>query len=89
VPTDPNTDLKSGDHRRALMALRDILADAITTCEPNVVAQVAARLQSVLVELAGLPDAVAQKSKRDELKERRENRRPTPKAPVVPDGTHG
>lgn len=47
--------LKAGDHRKALEALRDLLADSIRSCDPNVVPQVAARLQSVLTELAALP----------------------------------
>jgi hypothetical protein len=49
--------LKSDDHRAALTALRDILADSIRTADPNVVPQVAARLQAVLAEIAALPPA--------------------------------
>jgi hypothetical protein len=47
--------LKSDNHRAALTALRDILADSIRTADPNVVPQVAARLQAVLSEIAALP----------------------------------
>jgi hypothetical protein len=67
-------DLKSGDHRRALTALRDILADQIALCEPSVVAQVAARLQSVLAELAALPTE-SKLSTVDQLRAKRDSRR--------------
>jgi hypothetical protein len=67
-------DLKSGDHRRALTALRDILADHLVVAEPNVSAQIAARLQAVLSELDGLaPNEQASAS--DDIARRREARR--------------
>lgn len=66
--------LKGDDHRAALTALRDILADAIRSADPNVVPQVAARLQAVLAEIAALPQP-APKSVADELREKRERRR--------------
>tara|TARA_R110000868_G_scaffold11803_3_gene57606 strand:- start:1566 stop:1793 length:228 start_codon:yes stop_codon:yes gene_type:complete len=55
MQSDP---LKSDDHRKALEAMRDILADHLRVADPNVSAQIAARLQSVLSELAALPVAV-------------------------------
>ena len=66
--------LKGDDHRAALTALRDILADSIRSADPNVVPQVAARLQAVLAEIAALPQPAA-KSTADELREKRERRR--------------
>jgi hypothetical protein len=72
--TDHAVELKSGDHRRALVALRDVLADHLLVADPNVSAQIAARLQSVLAELAGLPDAKPA-GVVDEVKKRREKRR--------------
>jgi hypothetical protein len=69
----PVGEIKSGDHRRALVAMRDVLADAMTAAEPAVVAQIAGRLQAVLNDLAALAPEVKQ-SKTDELRARRENR---------------
>jgi hypothetical protein len=69
--TDP---LKGGDHRAALTALRDILADAIRLADANVVPQVAARLQSVLAEIAALPAPTAS-TPTDEVRRLRERRR--------------
>jgi hypothetical protein len=67
-------DLKSGDHRRALTALRDVLADHLVVAEPSVSAQIAARLQAVLTELAAMkePD---EESASDDIARRREARR--------------
>jgi hypothetical protein len=65
--------LKSGDHRVALEALRDTLADALMEADPNVIAQVAARLQAVLTELAALP--AVERTEVDDLIERRKARR--------------
>ncbi len=67
-------EIKSGDHRRALVALRDALADHLEASEPNVVAQIAARLQAVLAELAALPSVVVL-SRTDELRARRARRK--------------
>lgn len=66
--------LKSDDHRTALMAMRDLLAEHLLIAEPNVSAQIAARLQSVLTELAAMPAAKKQ-STVDELREQRARRR--------------
>jgi hypothetical protein len=66
--------LKSDDHRTALMAMRDLLAEHLLIAEPNVSAQIAARLQSVLTELAAMP-AVKKQSTVDELREQRARRR--------------
>ena len=65
--------LKSDDHRAALVALRDILADHLLLAEPNVSAQIAGRLQAVLSELAAMPAAITA-SKTDELRARRAKR---------------
>jgi len=56
-----------------LTALRDILADHLRVADPNVSAQIAARLQSVLSELAAMPAAQVM-SKTDELRARRAQR---------------
>jgi hypothetical protein len=63
----------SGDHRLALVALRDSLAQAMLEADANVKPQVAARLQAVLSELAGLADP-EKGSAVDELFARREKR---------------
>lgn len=44
----------SGDHRRALEALRDSLARSIEDADANVVPQVAAQLRATLTQLAEL-----------------------------------
>ncbi len=69
--TDP---LKGNDHRAALTELRDILADHMRAADPNVSAQIAARLQSVLAEIASLPQAAAVTAS-DRVREQREKRR--------------
>ena len=69
----------SGDHRRALEAMRDKLAVAMDDAPDMVVAQIAARLQAVLAELAGLPVA-SEVSRSDELASRRSTRRSETKA---------
>lgn len=63
----------TGELRKALEALRDTLAGDLDACESNVRAQIASQYRQVLADIAALPpvDGVA-KSKRDELKERRE-----------------
>jgi hypothetical protein len=66
--------LKGDDHRAALTALRDILADHLRLADPNVSAQIAARLQSVLSEIAGLPVPATQTAS-DRIREQREKRR--------------
>jgi hypothetical protein len=67
-------DLKSSNHREALTALRDILADHMLVAEPAVSAQIAARLQAVMTELASMPSEVAA-TKTDQLRARRDARR--------------
>lgn len=66
--------LKSDDHRTALVAMRNILAEHLLAAEPNVSAQIAARLQSVLAALAALP-AAKEMSTVDELRAKRDRRR--------------
>ena len=66
--------LKSNDQRVALQALREVLAKHLIDAEPNVSAQIAGRLQAVIVAIAALPPEVATKSKLDELRDRRANR---------------
>ena len=61
-------------HRDGLVAMRDKLAEAMDLAEPSVVAQVAARLQSVLKELADMDEAVPKGSTVDEIASRREDR---------------
>jgi hypothetical protein len=72
--TDDTDPLKGGDHRLALAAMRDILADHLRVADPNVSAQIAARLQSVLSELAALP-APAELTASDRVRQQREKRR--------------
>ena len=67
-------DLTSDDHRTALVAMRNILAEHLLVAEPNVSAQIAARLQSVLAALAALP-AAKEMSAVDELRAKRDRRR--------------
>lgn len=68
--------IKSGDHRKALVALRDILADHLAIAEPSVSAQIAGRLQAVLNEIAALPGEVNM-STTDQLRAKRDQRRST------------
>ena len=74
-------EIKSGDRRRALVAMRDELAAHMSAAGPNVVAQIAARLQAVLTELAGMPEekssAKGAPPTADEVRRQREKRRST------------
>lgn len=74
APPSAASAIKSGDRRRALEALRDTLADHLELAQPNVVAQIAGRLQAVLSELASLPP-VEGLSRIDEVRQAREKRR--------------
>jgi hypothetical protein len=67
------TTLKSGDYRAQLEAMRDKLTEDWVRADPNVVAQIAARLESVLARIAALPPV--EKSDVDDLVERRKARR--------------
>jgi len=78
----------SGDHRAALTAMRDKLAADMDAAPPAVVAQVAARLQSVLAELNGLP-VPAEESFLDELERRRAERLSTSKPADAPKRAKG
>ena len=78
---DLPAEIASGSQQRALVAMRDALAAHMVVAEPNVVAQIAARLQSVLTQLASLPGA-AEVSIKDDLKARRASRIAAAKAPV-------
>jgi hypothetical protein len=71
MSTDVNTyaELTSGDHRRALTALRDNLAAHLLRADSNVAAQIAARLQSVLDAIAALPAEQGTKSLADRMRE--------------------
>lgn len=64
----------TGDTRKALEALRDELAEALSKAEPAVKAQIAGQLRQVLLELDGLPDE-KQRSVADDLADRRRARR--------------
>lgn len=63
----------SGDRRAALVAMRNKLAHDMDDAPPAVVAQIAARLQSVLAELDGLAVS-GERDLADELKQRRLDR---------------
>ena len=73
VPTSNLAAAQSGDRRAALVALRDTLARSMDECDANMHAQIAGQYRATLAELAALP-AVEVKSKRDELRERRDAR---------------
>jgi hypothetical protein len=66
--------VRAGDRRASLEAIRDSLAVAMDNAEPNVIAQIAARLQAVIREIGELPDG-KKVSKADELAARRKARR--------------
>jgi len=51
---DFTSEVGSGDERRALEAMRHLLAERMLVADSNVVAQVAARLQAVVARLAEL-----------------------------------
>ena len=62
-------------HIDALEAMRDKLAADMDSAEPNVVAQIAARLQAVLTELESVRKAQPSKGSRiDELQRKRADR---------------
>jgi hypothetical protein len=63
---------RTGDRRKTLEAMRDKLADDMDQAPPAVVAQIAARLQSVLDDLEKLGDQKV--SVLDELANRRTDR---------------
>jgi hypothetical protein len=77
----------SGDRRQALEAMRDALAAAMELAEPSVMAQLAGQLRQVLRELDELP-ASEGKSKRDELADRRKNRRAKAAVSAPATGSH-
>jgi hypothetical protein len=64
---------QSGDRLATLVAMRDKLADDMDNAPATVVAQISARLQLVLADIAGLPVA-GKVSKLDELEQRRKER---------------
>ena len=69
-----NTNLeaaRSGDRRRALEALRDVLAGLLDDGPPGIAPQVAAQYRATLADLADI-EPPRSKSAVDELKERRE-----------------
>lgn len=65
----------SRDERKALEAMADVLALAMQEAEPQVVAQIAGRLQAVMTRLALLGPAEQKVSALDELAAARANRR--------------
>jgi hypothetical protein len=67
-------EVASGDRRRALEAMRDTLAQHMTTAESSVVAQIAARLQAVIDAIDALPTDSGV-SRVDEVRRRREARK--------------
>lgn len=72
----------SGDRRASLEALRDMLAESLVEVDPRYRAALAKQLVEVLVALDSLPRT--ERSRLDELADRRARRRP---APEVPTGT--
>lgn len=75
---------RQGDRRATLLALRDRLADELDSCDSKRdVAALALRLQSVLAELAEIPEKGLEPTPLEVLKARREARRaghPLPRA---------
>lgn len=65
---------KSDDYRRTLVALRDGLATAFDTADPNLRPQISGQLRAVLADLATLP-AEKKATPTDEIRARREARR--------------
>lgn len=74
--TDLVSAAKSGDKRKTLIALRDVLAATIQNCESGRdMASNTKRLMEVMAELEQMPDPTAKKeSKHDRLKKKREAR---------------
>jgi hypothetical protein len=66
--------VSEGDRRRSLEAMRDALAIAMSQAEPREMAPLANQLRQVLRELDEMP-AGERLSKRDELAQRRQDRR--------------
>jgi hypothetical protein len=68
---------RSGDQRRALVAMRDKLATAMDEASTEMLPQVSGRLQAVLVAIAELDAGAKPKevSPSDDLRARREARR--------------
>lgn len=71
--TRVDTAAKTGDRRKTLEAMRDKLATDMEEAPPAVVAQIAGRLSAVMAELDALP--AEERSRSDELAERRKARR--------------
>jgi len=67
-------EVASGDLRRSLVALRDVLAVTLTEAEPRERAPLARQLTVVLERIAAIPEA-EEESLTDELRRRREARR--------------
>lgn len=67
-------EVASGDTRRAYVAMRDSLAVAMAAADPNVMAQLAARLQAVIDALDAMPTG-EEESVSDDIARRREARR--------------
>lgn len=59
MATDIPDAIASGDHRRALEAMRDKLADLLVAADDRTAPQLVMRLQSVLNELDALPGGQA------------------------------
>jgi hypothetical protein len=70
---------QTGDRRKALEAMRDILAAAMDSADPAVQAQLSGQLRAVLKDLADLPVAKP-KSPLEQAKAKRAGRRANLKA---------
>jgi hypothetical protein len=79
---DFEEEVRSGDPRRGLAALRDLLAAELATKVGSGVASVARVLLDVIMQLEKLPKPRQHKSIEDELKEMREARRLTARGEV-------
>jgi hypothetical protein len=79
-------EVASGDERRALIALRDVLAGQLVAAESNVVAQIAGRLQAVIARIAELGEPTVKESASDEIARRREARRAEAQVAQAPAG---
>jgi hypothetical protein len=75
-------EIRSGDLRRGLAALRDLLAAELATKTGSGVASVARVLLEVLRDIGRLPSEKPRRSIEDELREMREARRVTTRGEV-------
>lgn len=62
------------DHRQRLIELRDLLAKAIRSAEPNMLPQLAGQYRACLADLAALGDVKTEQSPIEAMRAERRNR---------------